>query len=278
MKTNRLAPGIALLILAFASAARTEQPLRPFQRARLLLYQTYNFPIKGRIGTPGYPDGLRGEAHVTSGGGGRFGEAICFPDGDSAIEYTAEKNFPITIGLNEGTISFWISCDAQAQPEDRFAEWFDVNDGAWNQGAFSIALSFRSPRDLLFSLYASGPVDATGETAGGTPQLLAARDIDWASDEWHAVTASWSGLNTGGPAARMRLYLDGKKVAEQTGFEHIVKWRAGGQVIRLGSGAIGKIDDLAIFGRELSSREVRSLYRNPEGVAGKYLSPPPGED
>ena len=69
----------------------------------------------------------------------------------------------------------------------------------------------------------------------------------------------------------MRLYVDGQKVADREGFEHPVRWQGREQTIRMGSGYVGKIDDLAIFGRALSAREIKSIYRDPEGVSGVYL-------
>ena len=80
-------------------------------------------------------------------------------------------------------------------------------------------------------------------------------------------------LYTGRNDTHMALYLEGKKLAEHGRFKHIVLWKGARQTIRLGAGFTGKIDDLAVFGRELSSREIQKIYRHPEGVSGIYLSP-----
>jgi len=240
---------------------------------QLLLYQTFNFSFRNRVGRPGFPGGVSGAVGITEGAGGRYGEAVYFPDGKSVLHYPAMRNFPIPIDRGQGTISIWVSCDLNRQIPGEFAELFEVHSGAWNNGAFSLALTPGEPKDLIFSMYGSSPTGATdSDSLGGAQQLLAAQALNWSATEWHHIAATWSNLNSGHDNGRMALYLDGRRVARKIGFAHEVHWQNSNQNLRLGNGFVGKMDDFAIFAFALSSREIKKLYRHPSGVSGRYLS------
>lgn len=256
---------------AFAAPGFGQRGSSSVERDRLLLYQTFNFPINGKLGAFGYPDAAAGDAEVTSGWRGKFGEAIEFPTPDSAIGYQAEGNFPLTKDYNDGTIAMWVRCASGEQPEDRFAELFEVNDGSWNDGAFGLALTPGQPGRIVFSLYGSAPVSATGETVGGPQHLIAYEGIDWATGEWHHIAASWENINTGRRNAVLKLYVDAERQRVSPRFDHVVHWRSPQQTIRVGWGFVGWIDELAIFGKALSERQIRRIFEHPEGVSGVYL-------
>src|SRR5262249_39011543 len=78
------------------------------------------------------------------------------------------------------------------------------------------------------------------------------------SEKWTHVAATWSGLNAPGGSAS--LYLDGKRVGPAKKIGEAFEWDPSRLAIRLGVNYIGLMDDVAVFDRVLSEKEISSLY------------------
>ncbi len=232
-----------------------------------LLYQTFNFPFEGRIGTPGFPARMEGSVQVTRGGQGRYGEALAFPGEDAWIEYPAAGNIPLSRGSSEGSILLWLRPESSALEATGSMELLEVHDNRPLDGAFRLSLLTGAELFLVFSVYPSLP----GPALDATPCIVAAPLPHWASDEWRHAAITWEGLNRGDSKIRLSIYLDARLEAEEEFLSPTLHWQGSEQSILIGRGYQGLLDELALFDRALRSLEIRTISDHPEGVSGACL-------
>ncbi|MDA0350125.1 MAG: hypothetical protein O3C43_23680 [Verrucomicrobia bacterium] len=85
-------------------------------------------------------------------------------------------------------------------------------------------------------------------------------------DKWSHVVMTFEGFNNFGKNAVAKLYIDGKFHNDLTGWDQIYTWNIDVAQIRLGVNFVGAIDELSLFNRNLSPREVADLYALEDGV------------
>lgn len=201
--------------------------------------------------------------------GGRFGGALVFSARDHGwaedeCTYAAEKNFPYRPegGPFEGTISFWLFGDpdrdlAPEYPVDPFHISRHPSDGS-----FYLDLTkpndwrYGSPRKLRFGLYRDSPEQ--NMFVGG--QLLVVGELHWGDGRWHHLAATFRNINSGGSDAEAAVYIDGRRRATMSGFEHQVHWNIEERRIGLGQRYVGKLDDFLLLDAALQPEEVAALY------------------
>jgi hypothetical protein len=79
------------------------------------------------------------------------------------------------------------------------------------------------------------------------------------------VVFTWYSFNTPNIDGRAVLYLDAKPQGQLSG-EQRISWSRERVVIMLGINYVGRMDDLAVFDRELSPSEVEQLHTLPMGI------------
>lgn len=207
--------------------------------------------------------------------GGRFGGCLEFSARDHGwaedeFTFPARDNFPYATESIEGTISLWLCGDPDQDLNDEFpVDPFHISRHAAD-GSFYLDLTrpndwrYGSPRKLRFGLYGDSP--AQDMFQGG--QLLIVGDLGWHDRNWHHVVATFQNVNSGTDDGRSAVYIDGILRASMRGYRHDLTWDIDGMKIGLGQRFVGKVDELLILDRCLSSEEVATLYERDEPSTG----------
>ncbi len=105
-----------------------------------------------------------------------------------------------------------------------------------------------------------------------TDHAFGAGTVDWTDQEWHLFTITF------GPDGNADWYIDGSLVvskADDPSLDREKLWSTGG-LFQFGmemegnqatDGWSGKLDELAIWNRELTAQEISDLYNNGDGVS-----------
>ena len=167
----------------------------------------------------------------------KFGQSVKIGP-SSALSLSLPLNWNLAA---TGMISFWFKTDGDAA-DGTFYRLLQIPDA-------DLSLHKDEYNRLIFRI-------------GDRWMTVPAR---WAANHWNHVAVGWA-RNEGAPEGDMALYLNGRKVAQSFGpgagrFEG----SKSEMTLRLastaaGGGFSGGIDELLIFNRILTEREVRSIY------------------
>jgi len=212
--------------------------------------------------------------------GGRYGGALRFKKSTGPmVFYKAEGNFPrFAAGTRNdagtsGTVSFWLSTDPAGDLPEGFCDPLQVTSKQWDDAAFFVEFEKR-PQGIPFRLgvYADKPVwNPKGRKFEDIPfaekPLCAVDKPPFAAGKWTHVAFTFARFNTDKPDGLATLYLDGKSAGEILARTQTFTWDPQGAAVMLGLGYIGRMDDLALFSRALSSAEIAQLFALQRGVA-----------
>lgn len=161
-------------------------------------------------------------------------------DGGSYVEVPDHPDFDLAGG---GTIQAW-------------ARYSDEGTGGQIVGK---CLAGGSEGDCNYSLGLEDPALTSAAFCLGDAETGDASCSDISSHRfdrmiWHQLVVTWDGT-------LQRIYLDGrlKKLAWQT-----VAPSVNDDPLLIGSGFVGRLDEVKIYDRALTAREVASLYRRPK--------------
>jgi hypothetical protein len=203
-------------------------------------------------------------------GAGKFGDALRFKKKNvKAVYYAAEGNVPFDEKGWTGTISFWLSLDPETDLEPGFCDPIQVTDAAYNDSAIWVDFTKDDkPRHFRLGVF--------GDLAKWNPQntpsdknpafnnrLVVVRKYPFAKGQWTHVAIAHQGLGSGKGIAT--LYLNGQKQGSTETIGEGFSWDMAKGAIRLGVNYVGLFDELSIFRRALSDREVLRLYRAKKG-------------
>jgi hypothetical protein len=216
----------------------------------------------------------RYEPFITSGNGGRFGEAAEFIYGDKletiwtsdVARYPARGNFPYKRGASfDGSIGMWLQIDMEVLKE-RSLIWLDpvhllATDDRSNGKIWMDFVMSELPDAPIFRFGATVPRPAAGEKKDKNgDHVIIVPHVDFGKDTWHHVVGTWKNLNSTGQRGILQLYFDGNLVGEITGFDHFLDWDINDWEIRIGLGFKGKIDDFFILDCFLSREAVAEIH------------------
>jgi hypothetical protein len=221
----------------------------------------------------------RYEPFITSGNGGRFGEAAAFIYGDmretiwtrDVVRYPARGNFPYAPEAFDGTIGMWLQVDMEALKE-RSLIWLDpvhlLSRNDRKKGKIWMDfVTAELPDTPIFRFGATADRDGSGRQDNREmDHVIIIPNIDFSGKDWHHVVGTWKNLNSTGNKSILQLYFDGRLAGELTGFDHALDWQIDDWEIRIGLGFNGKIDDFFILDSYLPQKEITEIYN-----AGKPL-------
>ena len=210
---------------------------------------------------------------------GKFGDALRFKQKKAPmVFFHGHKNVPYRATNWSGTVSFWLSTDPQNDLEPGFCDPVQITPRAWNDAAFFVEFEKRK-EDIPFRLgvYPDfkvwNPTNRKWEDIPFSDKpLVTVPNPPFTSGKWTHVVFTFENFNTGQPNGVPKLYLDGKLSGALSPRQQTFTWDAERSAIMLGLSYIGLFDDLAIFDRAFSEREVAALHQLPAGVAS--LLPP----
>jgi Concanavalin A-like lectin/glucanases superfamily len=223
-----------------------------------------------RLGRPGLPPG--GHVSVVK-DAGRFGDALRFHNkAPEMVYFQAEKNFVYRTNEWSGTVSLWLKTDPGKELAPGFCDPVQITPREWNDAAFFVEFEKRT-NSIPFRLgvYADFKVwnpqnrDWNSIRFEEKP-LVAVEQPPFAGDQWTHVVFTFERFNTGRKDGLAKLYLNGELRGTLSPREKTFTWEPSKTLVMLGLNYVGLFDDLAIFNRALSDREVRGLYALSSGA------------
>jgi Concanavalin A-like lectin/glucanases superfamily len=216
---------------------------------------------------PGLPPS--GEVQHAS-GAGRSGDALRFTRRKSPVVFfRGLRNMPHGKSNWEGTVSFWLRVDPQAELETGFCDPVQITPRAWNDAAFFVEFEKRAESiPFRLGVYADfgvwNPAKRKFEEIPAAERpLVTVANPPFSGKEWTHVAFTFERFNTGKPDGVATLYLNGELQGTLAPRQQTFTWDPEQTVIALGLGYVGLLDELSIYSRALDQREVRRLFANP---------------
>jgi hypothetical protein len=206
-------------------------------------------------------------------GAGISGGALEFralsPD-NAFVFFPARGKLAVKQGGWGGAVSLWVKADVAKVPEKSPWDPFLLVQKGWNNG--SVWCDFAPgtpPRELrigLFPTLAEGkPLPSLEE---GEKIWLRAQAPQFKANTWHHLAQVWDNFDTGKADAWTACYLDGQLMGKIEGRDGTMSWDADAVRFHIGSGLIGFMDEVALFGRPLTAVEVMRLQEAPAVLRG----------
>ena len=233
-----------------------------------------------RIYTGMYPadmkPGLHNDKIAIAANAGKYGGALKFAQKTMPlVSYLAKDNVAYRAADWSGTFSLWVSVDPEHDlGADDCIDPLRVTAqrSVCNATFFLDFLPGKPVRPFRLGAFPDVKVwNPDNRDWGKIPEdeqpLVVVKKHPFGKNRWNHVAVTFSGFN-GGDKPVARLYLDGKLQGAITKYKQVFTWDAAGSVITLGVNYVGLMDDLAVFNRELTEREVQALFDLPGGIKG----------
>jgi hypothetical protein len=209
---------------------------------------------------------------VIAKGQGRFGDALQFRKKNTmAVFFRAENNVPYSNRDWNGTVSFWLNLTPDEDLAPGYADPIQVTDKEFNNAAIWTDFT-RDDKPRHFRLGVFGDLKVWNpknlppeQNADFNSRMIVVTQPPFTRSKWTHVVITWAGLNSknGGIA---RLYLNGRPQGSAKDIREPFTWNVVQSTIRLGVNYVGLWDELSVFDRALSDKEVEALYRLKNGV------------
>jgi hypothetical protein len=176
-----------------------------------------------------------------------------------------------------GAVSVWCDTDPDRLLKTTFCDPIQITEKGANNGGIWFDFNDARPRDLRHGAF---PAAAPGEkpTAESDPQapLFRLPNPGWRAGECHHVVITWRNFDTGKPDAVSTLYIDGKPIGRIGERPIAMNWDIERAGLYTAVNYLGLLDELTLFGRELTAEEVRRLHAEPKLLAPLKQASPPG--
>ncbi|MFN7922414.1 MAG: LamG domain-containing protein [Bryobacteraceae bacterium] len=194
---------------------------------------------------------------------GRKGGALRFKKKNTqALFYKAQGNVAFNPSGWTGTISFWLSLDPETDLEPGYCDPLQVTDKAFNDSAIWVDFT-KDDKPRHFRLGVFGELTkwnpqniAADKNPDFAKRLVVVTKTPFAKGKWTHVVITHEALGSGKGTAN--LYLDGKLQGSSAIGESFA-WDMAKGAIRLGVSYVGLFDDISIYDRALTAKEVASL-------------------
>ncbi len=203
---------------------------------------------------------------------GLFGDGLLFTKRSSGtIYYPSLKNISYDEKDWSGAVSFWLNLDPTTDlVEGEYCDPIQITDVSYNDAAIWVDFTKDNPRDFRLgvigdrSSWNPAPLGPDNENPDFIKQLPAVNNPSFEKGKWTHILINFSHLNT--QNGRAQLYMNGEFKGERTDIKDPFTWELSQSNIYLGLGYIGLMDELSIFNRDLTDKEILTLYNLKEGV------------
>jgi hypothetical protein len=214
-----------------------------------------------------FEKGVSDKAFRIAKGKGKSGGALeavdVLPD-NGRIFFPAKGNIAYKKGGWGGAVSTWIKTDPNKLIKSKFCDPVQITQKGANDGGIWFDFNDKKPRDMRMGVFPAAPKDGKpiSEDDPKAPMVWL-RKVPFKADEWHHVVLTWRNFDTGKEDAVATLYVDGKKIGEVKDRAIAMDWDVGKAGIYVAVNYVGLLDEFAVFGRELSAKEVALLHAEP---------------
>lgn len=166
-----------------------------------------------------------------------------------------------------GSASLWLNGNPDTQLKTNFCDPFQFTHRGAHDGGLWVDFPDVTPRALRLGAYkALGPDEkAVPESDPQAPTALHPK-VGFKEGDWHHVVLTWENLDSGQQNADLRLYVDGRQVAQLKDREVAMAWDLDQTGLYFAVSYIGLFDEMALFNRALSQEEINKLFSNPDLV------------
>ncbi len=211
---------------------------------------------------------------------GKFGDCLRFAAKTTQVLfYKAVPNDFYPRPNWSGTVSVWLKLDPDKDLEPGFCDPIQMTQRKWNDGAMWLDFDKELPRAMRLGVFSDfkiwNPENLEYDDIPAEQKPLVVVDRPpFANDQWTHVAFTFENVNgrneKPGTAA---LYLNGQLAGKVQGNFRFT-WNqdqpadTADPAIMIGLNYIGDMDDLAIFRRALTGKEIQMLYQQPRGIRG----------
>ena len=204
-------------------------------------------------------------------GKGKYGAGLVFTERSKGnIYYPSEKNIAYNTKNWSGAISFWLSLDPATDLKPGYCDPIQITDVSYNDAAIWVDFTKENPRDFRLgvigdrSVWNPNPEGPDNENPIFNKRLTGVKNPPFGSGEWTHILINFSNLNTTNGTSS--LYMNGEHKGTRKNIDTPFTWDLSKSNIYLGLGYIGLMDELAIFNRNLTNKEITTLYELENGV------------
>lgn len=214
--------------------------------------------------------GMNNPDHGIVKGEGKFGDAFEFSykKGGKVIFYKSKDNIAYNPTNWSGTISFWLSVNPSTDL-GWYTDPVQITDSNFNDA--SIWVDFTDDTPPNFRLGVIGDKNEWTLDTLNSPmmvefekRLVTVEKPFFSNKEWTHVLITYDSLGTSQSLAK--LYLNGKKKGFISGIDDPFNWELEESNIFLGLGFNGLMDELSIFNKPLTDKQVTELYKLKGGI------------
>ncbi|MSU58470.1 MAG: LamG domain-containing protein [Pedosphaera sp.] len=219
---------------------------------------------------PGLPDG---DLVVLARGEGRHGDALRFTKKmKPVVFFRGEKNLGHTTNGWSGAVSLWLKLDPDRDLEPGYCDPLQFVAQGWDEGNMFIEFSKdHTPRHFRYAILPVKKLwNAQNRGWEEIPEterpMVPVHRPPFSRERWTHVVFCFGNLNTGAKDGWGKLYLNGERQGEFTGWLGTFNWDVTQSAVTLGLNYVGLLDDLAIFNRPLTDGEVKAIHQSPAGM------------
>ncbi|WP_299674720.1 LamG-like jellyroll fold domain-containing protein [uncultured Tenacibaculum sp.] len=204
-------------------------------------------------------------------GKGKYGAGLVFTERSSGnIYYPSEKNINYNTENWNGAVSFWLSLDPATDLKPGYCDPIQITDVSYNDAAIWVDFTKENPRDFRLGVIGDrdvwnpNPEGPDNENPIFNKRLTGVKNPPFGTDKWTHILINFSGLNT--KEGKASLYMNGELKGTREQIDTPFTWDLSKSSIYLGLSYIGLFDELSIFNRNLTDKEIKTLYNLENGV------------
>ncbi len=202
---------------------------------------------------------------------GRFGDGLLFTERSKGYIYYPSKN---NISYNttdwSGAISFWLKLDPETDLKPGYCDPIQITDVSYNDASIWVDFTKENPRDFRLGVIGDrdvwnpNPEGPDNENPIFMEKLTGVKNPPFGKEVWTHIFINFSNLNT--KKGKAQLYMNGELKGTRSNIDTPFTWDLDLSNIYLGLGYIGLMDELSIFNRNLTDKEINTLFNLENGV------------
>lgn len=215
--------------------------------------------------------GLHKKFVTRENGKGKFGAGLAFgAKSQGHIYYPSKGNISYNTENWSGAISFWLSLDPAKDLKPGFCDPIQITDVSYNDAAIWVDFTKANPRDFRLGViedrnaWNPNPKGPDNENPIFNQLLAPVKEPPFARGEWTHILINFSGLNTNHGEAS--LFMNGVLKGKRANISNPFTWELEKSNMYLGLSYIGLMDELSVYDRNLTEKEIKTLFELDKGV------------